>query len=108
MRRETLRITKSVKNKIVSLSYKQWYHVIESHDYMAGNIDMVMETVNSPDFIAKGGKDELLAIRYYVHTNLGKKYCVVVYKENRDNFVITAFLTSKPEKIKKRGIIWEK
>jgi len=103
-----LRITKSVKNKIIYLTYTQWYHIIESHDYMAGNIDVVMETINSPDCIVKGRRGEFLAIRYYPHTNLGRKYCVGVYKENKDNFIITAFLTSKPERIKKRGLIWQK
>ena len=37
-----------------------------------------------------------------------RKYLVVVYKDLPDGFVITAFMTTKYEKILKRGIIWEK
>ena len=56
----------------------------------------------------KGSKDEFIALRHYSKTDLGEKHCVVVYKENKDGFVITAFFTSKPETIIKRGVIWQK
>ena len=75
---------------------------------MAGNITNIMETMNSPDYIVKGLKDELIAIKHYHTTNLGEKYCVVIYKENKDGFIITSFFTSKPETIKKGGVIWQK
>ena len=75
---------------------------------MAGNISNILETINSPDCIVKGTKNEFIALRHYPKTNLGNKYCVVVYKENKDGFIITAFFTSKPETIRKRGIIWQK
>ncbi len=67
-----------------------------------------METVNTPDFIVRGLKGERIALKAYTQTNLGKKHCVVVYRENGNGFVITAFLTSKPESIKKGGVLWPK
>lgn len=105
---EVLEITKSVSGKIIRLTYKQWFHIVESHDYMAGNISNILETVNSPDCIVKGFKGEFIALKYYSKTNLDEKHCVVIYKENRDGFIITAFFTSRPETIKKRGVIWQK
>jgi len=75
---------------------------------MAGNISNILETVNSPDCIVQGSKEELIALRHYAMTNLGEKHCIVVYKENKDGFIITAFFTSKPEKIRKKGVIWQK
>ena len=67
-----------------------------------------METINAPDYIVKGSRGEKIAIKAYAQSNLGKKHCVVVYRENGDGFVITAFLTSKPESIKKGGVLWPK
>ncbi len=105
---ETIETTKSVSSKVIRLTMKQWIHIVESHDYMAGNMPKVMETVNLPDCIVKGFKGELIALKHYSKTNIKKKHCVVVYKENRDGFIITAFFTSKPETIRKRGVIWQK
>lgn len=102
-------VTKSVSGKIIRLTFKQLAHIVESHDYMAGNIEKILETVNSPDYVVKGTKDELIAVRHYIKTNLGEKYSVVIYKENQeDGFVITAFFTSRPETIRKESIIWKK
>ena len=34
---------------------------------------------------------------------------MVIYKEEEnDKFVITAFMTSKPEKIRKKEVVWKK
>ncbi|MCK4306827.1 hypothetical protein KAW50_01215 [candidate division WOR-3 bacterium] len=104
----TIEVTRSISGKVIRLTFKRWFHIIESHDYMAGNISNIMETVNSPDYIMKGSRGELIALKHYSKTNLGEKYCVVVYKENEDGFIITAFFTSKPETIRKRGVIWQK
>ncbi|KPK77827.1 MAG: hypothetical protein AMJ89_01740 [candidate division Zixibacteria bacterium SM23_73] len=100
--------TKSVSGKVIRLTLKQWLHIVESHDYMAGNMPKVIETVSLPGYIVKRFKGELIALKHYSKTNIKEKHCVVVYKENRDGFIITAFFTSKPETIRKRGIIWRK
>jgi len=106
---DIIEITKAISGKEIRLTFKQWFHVVESHDYMAGNMSHILETVNSPDYIVRGSKDEFIALRHYSKTSLGEKYCVAIYKENKDGFIITAFFTSKPETIRKRGtIVWQK
>lgn len=91
------------------MTLRQWVHIIESHNYMAGNMDKIMETVNSPDCIVQGLKGELLALKHYRQTNITEKHCVVVYRETEEGgFIITAFLTSKPETFKRRGVTWQR
>lgn len=98
---EILGVVRSVSGKLIRLTIKQWAHIIESHDYMAGNMDKVLETVNLPDFIARGSRGELIALKYYLETNITEKYCVVVYREfEEDGFIITS--------LKRRGVIWQR
>jgi len=99
----------SSKNSIpIRLTYKQWAHIVDSHDYMSGNLDLVLETIEDPDYIVRGWTDELIALRHYQETTISEKYVVVIYKEDKDGFVISSFMTSKHEKILRRGIIWQK
>jgi len=95
--------------KEIRLSEERWYHIVESHDYMAGNQDIIFETLESPDVIEKGEKGELIALKYYAKTSISEKHAVVIYKEQEENgFVITAFMTSKPESIIQKGVVWKK
>lgn len=98
------------KNGIeIRLTAERWSHIVEAHDYMAGNQDVVFETIEEPDKIIDGGRSELIAIKHYSKTSISEKDVVVIYKEyKKDGFVITAFMTSKPEKIVKKGVIWKK
>lgn len=76
---------------------------------MAGNQDLVFETLEDPDFIIGGGQGEFIALRHYKKTAISEKNVIVIYKEQeKDGFVITAFMTSKPVKIIKKGVIWKK
>jgi hypothetical protein len=102
-------IIDSKNNVPIRLTYKQWVHIIDTHDYMSGCMDMVIETLSEPDCIARGWTDELIALKDYAKTIISRKTVVVVYKESLDSgFVITAFMTSKPENIRRRGVIWQK
>ena len=93
----------------IRLSDERWSHITESHDYMAGNRDLVSETLEEPDVIVNGDDGALIAIKHYLKTSIGEKNMVVVYKDMRDDgFVITAFMTSKPDKITRKGVIWKK
>jgi len=95
------------KNKRkIRLPEERWFHVTESHNYMSGLSDEVLETINDPEEIVEGNKGELIAIRRFNNKNI-----VVIYKEadTEDGFIITAFLTSDIERIKKdRKLIWKK
>jgi hypothetical protein len=94
----------------VRLTHERWSHIVESHDYLAGRLDLVVETMSDPDCVVTGVKDELLAVkRYYDETAIGAKHVVVAYKEQgQDGFIITAFMTSKIDKLLKRGVQWQK
>ncbi len=98
------------KNRIpIRVTYKQWVRIVESHDYMSGNIDLVLESIENPDYIVRGWTDELISMKHYEETCISQKYVIVIYKEDgKDGFVISAFMTSKEDKILKRGIIWRK
>ncbi len=58
---------------------------------MDGSQSWVAETIAEPDFIQAGDSDELLAIRLYEATQLGRKYVVVAYREisDTDGFILT-------------------
>lgn len=95
------------KNKVkVRLTKERWYHITESHDYMSGLSDFVLEVINNPKEIIEGDKGELIAIKRF-----NNKHIVVMYREVNadDGFVITAFLTSEIDRVRKdRKIIWKK
>jgi hypothetical protein len=106
---DSIAIIDSKNNIPIRLTYKQWAHITETHDYMSGCLDMVIDTISDPDYIICGWVDELIALRHYSKTIISKKSVVVVYKESsEDGFVITAFMTSDPERITRRGILWQK
>ncbi|MBE9137861.1 hypothetical protein IQ254_11765 [Nodosilinea sp. LEGE 07088] len=93
----------------IRITYQQWAHVVENHDYMAGCLEFVLETLSEPNFIVDGWETELIALRAYPKTPISKKSVVVVFKEAElEGFMITAFMTSKPGKILRRGILWQR
>jgi len=99
----------SKNGKEIRLTAERWFHIVESHDYMAGNQDIVFETLEDPDTIVSGEKDEFIAIKHYAQTSISTKHTVVIYKEEEnDGFIITAFMTSQPEKILKKEVVWKR
>ena len=99
-----------LKNGIkIRLTSERWSHIVESHDYMAGNQDVMFETIENPDLTVSGGQNEFIAIKHYAETSISEKHVVVIYKEEEnDGFVITAFMTSKPERFLKKEVVWRK
>lgn len=102
---DILHIARSVRGHLIRVTGRQWAHVTEAHDYMAGNIDKVLETLSEPTVVVQGQEGESLALRDYERTNITHKTAVVVYRDEPDGFLITAFFTSKPEAIVKKGQI---
>jgi hypothetical protein len=47
----------------IRLTVQQWAHIVEGHDYMAGNMDKVLETLAEPSRIVEGQTGEALALR---------------------------------------------
>jgi len=93
---------------VIRVPLERWVHITESHDYMAGHLDLVIETIENPDWLVKGWVDEVIALKRYHLIECKDTYAVVVFKNALNGFVITAFMTTKYEKIIKRGILWEK
>jgi hypothetical protein len=94
----------------IRLTAERWAHIVEAHDYMAGLYECVLEAIADPDAIAVGWEGTLIATQRRAETPLGKKDVVVVYREvgADDGFVITAFMTSKGDKVWKRGLVWRR
>ena len=100
-----MHLTKSIKGITIRLTDERWVHIVENHPELAGNLNDVLLSVASPDFILMGQNDELLA-SVYKRTD---KLLVVIYNENEnDGFIITAFFTSKINQLLKRKMIWKK
>ncbi len=93
----------STQHVPIRLTDERWAHITEEHCELAGMRLEVLETVANPEVILSGGAGELLAIR---ELDLGK-HLVVVYREfENDGFIITAFLTSKTNFLKRRKQLW--
>ena len=65
-----MNIAYSVKDVPIRLSYERWFHITESHDDLTSYYFEVLETVEKPDLIVRGGKGSLKAIR-----NMGTDKC---------------------------------
>ena len=93
------------KNNIpIRLTEERWLHIVENHDDLAGYYDEVLQTVEEPDFIIKGYRDALVALRELERG----KFLAVIYKETgMDGFIITAYFTRKI-KLEKEVILWQK
>jgi len=89
----------------VRLPNKRWIHIVETHDDMAGHYHDVLSAIEEPDYIIKGYRDALIALKKVSEI----KYLAVVYKELSavDGFVITSYFTSKI-KLEKEVILWKK
>ncbi len=106
---EVIQTVISVGGNTIRVTAAQWAHLTEAHDYMSGNLDIVLETLAEPGRILTGDQGESLALRDYAHTIISRKTAVVIYRDEPDGFVITAFLTSRPDKIEgKYGQRWPK
>jgi len=105
----SLQIALARSGNRIRISYRQWAHVVENHDYMSGNLDKVLETISDPDLVLRGHRGETFALRQYERTNITRKTCVVIYRDAEDGFLITAFLTSKLRKIQQRlEVLWSR
>ena len=87
----------------IRLTDERWAHIVEEHGEISGMMDDVLQTVNKPQFIFAGNSGELLAVR---EIEAGK-YIVVPYREqDRDGFIITAFVTRRFHSLQMRAQLW--
>jgi len=96
-------VVKSKNNIPIRLTKERWFHIIENHDDLAGYYNEVLQTIEEPDYIIRGYRSALIALR---EIEKGK-FLAVIYKElETDGFIITAHFTRKA-KLKKEIILWE-
>jgi len=88
-----MEIVKSKNGVPIRLTEERWLHIIENYDDLAGYYDDILNYVEEPDYIIKGYRNALVALKKVDE----RKFLAVVYKElsNFDGFIITAFLHLK-------------
>lgn len=93
----------SIEGVPIRLTSERWFHIVETHDDLAGYYDEVLETIERPDMILRGYRGSLIAARNYGY----KRYLMVVYRQlsKNDGFIITAYFTSK---IDRKKAIWKR
>ena len=81
-------IANSMNGVPIRLTEERWFHIVESHNDLAGHYDDVLNTIEHPDFVLKGYKGALIAIKGIAK----RRYLAVVYKElkRNDGFVLSA------------------
>lgn len=90
----------------IRLSDERWQHITRRHPEMENSQTLVSQTIAAPDLIQAGDTGELLALRVYENTQLGRIYVVVAYREisQLEGFVLTAYLTRRPSQ--RRKVLW--
>jgi len=104
-----LRKCKSAFKNVVVLSSEGLSHILLRHPELRRVRDLedvLMSAVEAPDFVIEGRHGEHIAVRYIPDLPLRAKFLTVAYNEGGE--VRTAFVTSKPHKIKERGVIWSR
>ena len=93
----------SVEGVPIRLTHERWFHIVESHDDVAGYYDEVLETIENPDLVLRGYRGTLIAVRRYGR----RRYFMVVYRQVSadDGCIITAYFTSK---LDRRHVVWRK
>jgi hypothetical protein len=88
----------------IRLTDERWAHIVEEHAELAGLREEVLQTVAQADAEYQGHAGERVASRALESGHI----MLVVYREASltDGFVITAFLTSRPERLSRRPRIW--
>lgn len=93
----------SIEGVPIRLTSERWFHIVETHDDLAGYYDEVLETIERPEAVLRGYNGSLIAARSYGH----KRYLMVVYRQlsKNDGFVITAYFTGK---LDRKKVIWKR
>ena len=95
----------SINHVPIRLTDERWTHIVEEHCELAGMRFEVLEAVANPSRILAGKSGELIAVNEISNS----KYLVVFYREfESDDFIITAFMTSKTKSLNRRDQLWPK
>lgn len=103
-----MRRVKTISGSEVALFPDTLARILRKHGELLGQEDLILFTVENPDIVLSGHRREILAIRYWPESKMGPKNVVVAYREDK-GIIITAFITSKADKIiEKRVVLWRK
>lgn len=97
-----MKVVVSKNNVPIRLTGERLDHIGSNHPELIGLEEDILDAISEPDMVHAGNTGELIALKSVVALN---KSTVVVYRElnAEDRFVITAFLTSRIEPIKRRS-----
>jgi hypothetical protein len=101
-------IFEDYKGDSVRLEDERWKHININHPETRGQIELIKETIKTPDYVQEGDKKEILAIKRFWKTPVTyNKYCVVIYRKTESNgFIITSYFARRPSF--KRKLLWKK
>ena len=96
-----MEIATSVNGVPIRFTEERWEHIVEHHDYLQNYRDEILNTVENPQWILRGQRGALIAVRALRRF----RYLSVIYKEvsSSDGFIISAYVTRK---IERRKIVW--
>jgi hypothetical protein len=95
----------SISGVPIRVPRERWFHISEEHPEMAGYFHDVLEAISDPYIVYAGRSGECIAVHELEHG----RFLVAVYRESDvdDGFLITAFLTSRPQQFKRRTVLWK-
>jgi len=85
----------------IRLTKERFKHITSSHPEIT-SMSEIVNVLKNPDLIIQGWKDELLVVKRDIRK---RRWIVVVYKQD---FVITAYITTDTKWLFKRKTIWKK
>ena len=93
----------SINGVPIRLTDERWAHIVDSHDYLDGYYDAILNCVEEPELVLPGQGGSLIACRPYGP----QRYLMVVYREvaHDDGFIITAFIT---DRVDRRKALWRR
>ncbi len=97
------------KNKVpIRLTNERWQHISTGHPEIVDYYYEILETIEDPAIIYQGEFDALIAVSKKIEPV--NKFIVVVYKESsmEDGYIITAYVSNKEQKFKKKKVLWIK
>ena len=99
-------MVESVNGTPIRLPAERWKHLVYYHPEMVDYYAEILGTIADPERIFEGRRGEWIAVREHSPG----KYFAVIYREieDRDGFVITAFLTRRIKQIERGRLVWEK
>jgi hypothetical protein len=100
----------SINGVRIRLTEERWEHIASRHPELRLYVDKVLETIEHPDFVARGFLGEFKAVRLYLVLPIGQKYLIVAYREidRRNGFIITARFGSDIGDLIRGGVVWRR